>query len=132
MKRPVEDGIVNIIILNADAATNHHPGIGRLRVLLFPPPGLHTLHCNAGALPLSPGDYFLTVGVAQKGGRLSWDVLKTLPGFRIEAFKQQAPGSIGQTAPASCCSTTVNGTLIDRSFTRTMWKRARWMARRGG
>jgi lipopolysaccharide transport system ATP-binding protein len=90
VKRPVEDGIVNIIILNEQLQPITTLASGDSAFFYSLPPGAHTLHCNAGALPLSPGDYFLTVGVAQKGGRLSWDVLETLPGFRIEAFNSSA------------------------------------------
>jgi hypothetical protein len=54
------------------------------------PPGRHTIHCNAGALPLVPGEYRVTIGVGQKGGGLSWDVLETMPGFRIDGLSNTA------------------------------------------
>jgi lipopolysaccharide transport system ATP-binding protein len=82
--RPIEQGIVNINILNdqleiiatvmsADAEYYYGLGPGRLRI-----------QCDVGRLPLLPGDYLLNVGVAETGGGLAWDVLKTLPGFRID------------------------------------------------
>jgi hypothetical protein len=45
--------------------------------------GVQTIRCEVGALPLAPGEYLLNVATAQLGGRLSWDVLNMLPGFRV-------------------------------------------------
>jgi lipopolysaccharide transport system ATP-binding protein len=52
--------------------------------------GDHSIRCDAGLLPLMPGNYRLSVGVAQSGGVLAWDVLEPLPGFRIEASQNSA------------------------------------------
>jgi lipopolysaccharide transport system ATP-binding protein len=52
--------------------------------------GDHSIRCDAGVLPLMPGYYRLSVGVAQSGGALAWDVLEPLPGFRIEASQNCA------------------------------------------
>jgi len=49
------------------------------------PAGSHTISCNVPRLPLMPGYYRLSVGVAQSSGALAWDVIEPLPGFRIEA-----------------------------------------------
>jgi lipopolysaccharide transport system ATP-binding protein len=47
-------------------------------------PGIHTIRCDVGILPLMPGYYRLSVGIAESQGILAWDVLEPLPGFRIE------------------------------------------------
>jgi lipopolysaccharide transport system ATP-binding protein len=52
-------------------------------------PGVHTIRCDVGALPLVPGDYRLSVGIAQSSNVLAWDVLEALPGFRLDS--QQNP-----------------------------------------
>jgi hypothetical protein len=90
VRRPLEDGIVNIIIFNAQLEPITTLASADSEFFYSLSPGNYTIHCNAGPLPLTPGEYFLTVGVAQKGGRLSWDVLETLPGFRMEAFQSAA------------------------------------------
>jgi lipopolysaccharide transport system ATP-binding protein len=53
-------------------------------------PGLHTIRCDIGVLPLMPGYYRLSVGVAESHTALAWDVLEPIPGFRIEADQSAA------------------------------------------
>src|SRR4029077_5671851 len=48
-------------------------------------PGVHTISCNVASLPLMPGYYRLSVGVAESSGVLAWGVVEPLPGFRVEA-----------------------------------------------
>jgi hypothetical protein len=52
--------------------------------------GRHAIHCDIGILPLMPGYYRLSVGIAQSQGVLAWDVLEPLPGFRIESNQSSA------------------------------------------
>jgi lipopolysaccharide transport system ATP-binding protein len=90
VKRPVEEGVININILSEqfDAITTLASADSGFTFTFAP--GRHTIHCNAGALPLIPGDYRLSVGTAQKGGGLAWDVLEMMPGFRIEGYRNTA------------------------------------------
>ena len=46
-------------------------------------PGLHSIRCEVGPLPLAPGAYLLDVATAPTGHRLSWDALSAMPGFRM-------------------------------------------------
>ena len=52
--------------------------------------GFHTIRCNLGVLPLMPGYYLLSIGVAQSQAVLAWDVVEPLPGFRIEGTRNSA------------------------------------------
>jgi lipopolysaccharide transport system ATP-binding protein len=90
VKQPIEEGLINVNVLNdqlqtittlasADAGFFYTLGAGR-----------HAIRCDAGVLPLMPGDYFLSVGVAQRGGALSWDVLETMPAFRLDGYESPA------------------------------------------
>ena len=90
VKRPIEEGIININIFNEqlEAITTLASADSEYTFTLAP--GQHTIRCNAGALPLIPGDYRLRVGTAQKGGGLAWDALEMLPGFRIEGYHNRA------------------------------------------
>jgi hypothetical protein len=82
-RKAVDEGIVVVNLLNDDmevVATlmstddEHVFSIG---------PGLHAIRCEVGPLPLAPGEYLLNVGTAPVGGRLSWDALHAIPGFRM-------------------------------------------------
>jgi len=90
VKRPVEEGVVNIVILNEQLEPITTLASSDAAFFYALPLGRHTVHCNAGPLPLIPGDYRLTIGAGQKGGRLSWDVLETMPAFRVEGFRNAA------------------------------------------
>jgi lipopolysaccharide transport system ATP-binding protein len=90
VNRPVAEGIVNINIFNDQLEPITTLASADAGFFYTLPPGMHTIHCNAGPLPLVPGDYRLSVGVAEKGGGLAWDVLETMPGFRIEGFRNTA------------------------------------------
>ncbi|HEY1426096.1 MAG TPA: ABC transporter ATP-binding protein [Caulobacteraceae bacterium] len=81
--RPVSDAIVVVNVLNENleiittlmsSDDDRFYALGR---------GLHAIHCEFGPLALVPGPYFLNIGVAQTGGRLSWDALHAAPGFRM-------------------------------------------------
>jgi lipopolysaccharide transport system ATP-binding protein len=52
--------------------------------------GFHMIRCNLGVLPLMPGYYLLSIGVAQSQAVLAWDVVEPLPGFRIEGTRNSA------------------------------------------
>jgi homopolymeric O-antigen transport system ATP-binding protein len=82
--RPIEQGIVNINIYNdqLEAITTLAAQDADFSYALAP--GRHTLVCNAGAIPLMPGEYWLSVGAAERGGGLAWDVVETFPGFRVD------------------------------------------------
>jgi lipopolysaccharide transport system ATP-binding protein len=82
VKRPVEQGVVNIVILNEQLEPLTTLASADSKFFYALPSGRHTIHCDAGALPLIPGDYFLTIGIGQMG-QLAWDVLQTMPGFRM-------------------------------------------------
>jgi lipopolysaccharide transport system ATP-binding protein len=89
VKRPIEDGIVNIVILNQQlepVTTLASADSGFCYTLR---PGGHTIRCYAGALPLVPGDYRITIGTGQMN-RLSWDVLEVMPGFRVDGIRNAA------------------------------------------
>jgi len=81
--RAVSDGIIVINLMDESleiVATlmstddNHVFSIG---------PGVHSVRCEVGPLPLAPGEYLLNVGTAPTGHRLSWDALNAVPGFRM-------------------------------------------------
>jgi lipopolysaccharide transport system ATP-binding protein len=81
--RRVEDGIVVVNLLDErleivatflSSDDGYYFSVG---------PGVHRVHCELGPLPLAPGTYLVSVGVAAAGGRLAWDAVKTLPGFRM-------------------------------------------------
>ena len=40
--------------------------------------GVHTIRCDIGTLPLVPGYYRLSIGIAESYGVLAWDVLEPL------------------------------------------------------
>jgi lipopolysaccharide transport system ATP-binding protein len=52
--------------------------------------GFHMIRCDLGVLPLMPGNYLLSLGVAQSQAVLAWDVVEPLPGFRIEGTRNTA------------------------------------------
>ncbi len=81
--RPVSDAVVVINLLNdslevvatlMSSDDEHVFSIG---------PGVHTIRCEVGPLPLAPGDYLLDVATAPTGHRLAWDALNGVPGFRM-------------------------------------------------
>jgi lipopolysaccharide transport system ATP-binding protein len=87
--RPLERAVIVINVLNesmevltsiVSTDSGFDLSVGR---------GLHTIRCDVGVLPIVPGYYLLSVGVAQSRAVLAWDVLESLPGFRIEC-KQDA------------------------------------------
>lgn len=82
--RPVEMAIVNVNILNEqlEAIATVMSADDDFYVSLTT--GAHRIRCDFGRLPLVPGDYLLSVGTAQTGGGLAWDVLEALPGFSID------------------------------------------------
>jgi lipopolysaccharide transport system ATP-binding protein len=47
-------------------------------------PGTHVISCDVAHLPLMPGYYRLSVGIAESSGVLAWDVVEPIPGFRVE------------------------------------------------
>ena len=81
--RPVSGGIVTISLLNENLATIATMVSFDGGQFFACEPGLHCIRCEVGPLPLAPGNYLLNVGTAQTGGRLSWDMLSGLPGFRM-------------------------------------------------
>ena len=89
VQRPVEEGIVNIVILNGQLEPITTLASVDSAFSYSLPSGRHTIHCDAGPLPLIPGDYRLTIGIGQMG-RLSWDVLETLPGFCVGGGRNTA------------------------------------------
>ncbi|MEJ8572841.1 polysaccharide ABC transporter ATP-binding protein [Microbaculum marinum] len=90
LKRRVEEGIVNINVFNEQLEAITTLASGDSGFAFTGGPGRRTVRCNAGPLPLIPGEYRLTVGAAQKGGGLAWDVLETMPGFRIDGHENAA------------------------------------------
>ena len=81
--RAVEDGIVVVNLLDERleiVATFMSSDDG---YCFSVGPGPHRVHCELGPLPLAPGAYLINVGVAASGGRLAWDAVKALPGFRM-------------------------------------------------
>ena len=83
VQRPIEEGIANIVVLNEQLEPVTTLASADSRFLYSLPPGKHTIRCDVGPLPLIPQDYRLTIGVGQKG-QLSWDVMESIPGFRID------------------------------------------------
>ncbi|HEY1750125.1 MAG TPA: polysaccharide ABC transporter ATP-binding protein [Caulobacteraceae bacterium] len=81
--RPVSDGIVVINLLNENLDVVTTLMSTDDRCLFSAGVGLQHIRCEVGPLPLAPGEYLLNVATAQLGGRLSWDALNTLPGFRM-------------------------------------------------
>ncbi|HXQ17182.1 MAG TPA: ABC transporter ATP-binding protein [Caulobacteraceae bacterium] len=81
--RAVEDGIVVVNVLDERleiVATFMSSDDGHY---VSVEPGTHRVHCELGPLPLAPGTYLISVGAAPTGGRLAWDAVKALPGFRM-------------------------------------------------
>jgi hypothetical protein len=81
--RPIEDGIVVVNVLDErleivatfmSSDDGYDFSVG---------PGAHRVHCELGPLPLAPGAYLVNVGAAPTGGRLAWDAVRALPGFRM-------------------------------------------------
>ncbi|MGA7711095.1 MAG: ABC transporter ATP-binding protein [Rhizomicrobium sp.] len=90
VRRAVEQAIIVISVLNEQLeiiATVISTDFGFNIVLGV---GVHTIRCDIPALPLIPGDYQLNVAVAESAGVLSWDVLESVPGFRIEGGQNTA------------------------------------------
>jgi len=81
--RPVEQGCVNIVLINERLEPVTTLASADSEFFYALRPGRHTIRCNAGTVPLIPGDYFLTIGVGQMG-QLAWDVVETIPGFRVD------------------------------------------------
>jgi lipopolysaccharide transport system ATP-binding protein len=81
--RAVSDGIVVINLLDESleiVATLMSTDDGHVFSI---GPGVHSIRCEVGPLPLAPGEYLLNVGTAPTGHRLSWDALNAVPGFRM-------------------------------------------------
>ncbi|HWF76488.1 MAG TPA: ABC transporter ATP-binding protein [Caulobacteraceae bacterium] len=99
--KAVDEGIVVVNLLNDNmevVATLMSTDDDRVFSMA---PGLHTIRCEVGPLPLAPGEYLLNVGASPSGLRLSWDVLNALPGFRMTGEETAAwlkwphrPGSV--------------------------------------
>lgn len=89
VQRSVEEGIVNINILDEQLQPIVTLAAVDSGYSFALSPGLCTIRCNAGVLPLIPGEYHLNVGTGQMG-QLSWDVLEALPGFRVDGHKNAA------------------------------------------
>ena len=88
--RAVEDAIVVVNILDerleiVATVMSADGGFG-----LTAPPGTHRVTCELGPLPLAPGAYLISVGVAASTGRLAWDAVKALPGFRMAGEQSAA------------------------------------------
>ena len=83
VQRPVVEGSINIVVVTEQLEPVTALASADSDFFYALPPGRHTIHCNAGVLPLIPGDYLLTIGVGQMG-QLAWDVLETIPGFRMD------------------------------------------------
>lgn len=84
VRRPLEQAIIVVNILNdqLEVLTSIVSSDSGLELSLET--GEHTIRCDLGTLPLMPGFYRLSIGVAESQGVLAWDVLEPLPGFRIE------------------------------------------------
>ena len=83
--QPVEQGIVVINVLDEQLEIITSIASADCGFGLSLPAGSHTISCGVPRVPLMPGYYRLSVGVAQSSGALAWDVIEPLPGFRIEA-----------------------------------------------
>jgi lipopolysaccharide transport system ATP-binding protein len=83
--QPVDQGIVVINILDEQLAVLTSIASADCGFGLSLPTGSHTISCSVARVPLMPGYYRLSVGVAQSAGALAWDVIEPLPGFRVEA-----------------------------------------------
>ena len=82
--RPLQQAVIVVNILNQQAevlTTLISTDSGTCFSL---DPGIHTVRCDVGPLPLVPGDYRLSVGTAQSSNALAWDVMEALPGFRVD------------------------------------------------
>jgi lipopolysaccharide transport system ATP-binding protein len=90
VKRPVKEGIIVINVLNEQLQPITTLVSSDSGFYFTLDTGHHAIRCNAGALPLVPGEYCLSVGTAQAGGGLAWDVLEALPGFRIDGHQNAA------------------------------------------
>jgi len=88
--RPVEEGIANIVLFNEQFEPITALASADAGFVYKLAPGRHTIHCNAGPVPLIPGEYRISIGVAENGGKLAWDVLEVLPGFRIDGTRNDA------------------------------------------
>lgn len=88
--RPVEDGVVNIVVMNEQLQPITTLAAADSGFVYTLPPGRHTIRCNAGPLPLMPGDFWLTLGAGQRGSGLSWDVLETMPAFQVDGVQNPA------------------------------------------
>ena len=85
VQRSFDHGIIVINVLNEqlEILTSIVSSDSRFGLALRP--GTHTISCNIPRLPLMPGYYRLSVGIAESANVLAWDVIEPLPGFRIEA-----------------------------------------------
>ncbi len=81
--RAVEEGIVVIRLLDESLQTVATVMSSDDDRCFSRGPGPHQLNCELAQMPLAPGTYLLSVGAAQAGGRLAWDVIEPLPGFRV-------------------------------------------------
>ncbi|HZZ89880.1 MAG TPA: polysaccharide ABC transporter ATP-binding protein, partial [Caulobacteraceae bacterium] len=105
VRRAIEHGLVVVNVLDERLdvlATFMSSDAGALFALQ---PGDHRIACEFEALPLAPGAYQLNVGVAPSGGKLAWDVVNGLPGFRMGGEENPAwlrwperPGALFQPA----------------------------------
>ena len=89
VQRPVEQGVININVFNDQLEIITTLASADAGFFYDLPPGRHTIRCDAGVLPLIPGDYRVTVGAGQMG-QLAWDVLETMPGFQIDGANNAA------------------------------------------
>jgi lipopolysaccharide transport system ATP-binding protein len=90
VKRKAEEGVIVINVLNDRLEPITTLTSSDSEYFFTFAPGQYTVRCEAGALPLIPGNYRFNVGVAQRGGALAWDVLEAVPGFRIEGYRNTA------------------------------------------
>jgi lipopolysaccharide transport system ATP-binding protein len=87
--RRVEQAVITIMVLDEDLQTIATFVSSDARFASDWDAGAHIVRCVAGPLSLMPGDYRLTVGVSQHG-RLAYDVLENLPGFRVDGSRNAA------------------------------------------
>ena len=88
--RPLEQGIVVVRVLNESLETvatlmSSDDGYSLSSAL-----GQCQVRCELASLPLAPGTYLLSVGATQTAGRLAWDVIEALPGFRVTGEASEA------------------------------------------
>lgn len=48
------------------------------------PPGRHIIGCEVKDLPLTPGEYLITMGISQSPETATWDIVADYPLFRVE------------------------------------------------